>query len=386
MAIHTIIIDSFIGDYGYSKQFIRNQLAGHEKDQVILKISSLGGDIDHALSIHDQLIEHGNVTAELSAFVASAATLLSLGAGRVTINENSFYLIHKAMYWVDEWNCMNEDEIEFLIEKLEKQKQELSKVTLQLAKIYVKKTGRSLEEITNLMKEDTWLTAQEALEWGFVDEITEVKKAANYLENEKMVAMITSSGMPPPRRKKQTQTQTQPQQVNAIDQESLAESIWNRIIGKQKQNSPSNTFKMNKQFINVNKVLNVESLVSSEEGVFLNREQFQLLEDRLSLDQQIVTERDNAVAQRDNVIAQRDTAQNELSGAYELFDAIDTSIAEAETKQLKAEAIRTLLAARPGSKAEGNHETRDSHSESPKDADWDVIDNLAHNKSVDLNS
>lgn len=34
-----------------------------------------------------------------------------------------------------------------------------------------KKTGKSVEEIKSLMKKDSELTAQEALEWGFVDEI-----------------------------------------------------------------------------------------------------------------------------------------------------------------------------------------------------------------------
>jgi len=45
------------------------------------------------------------------------------------MNENSFYLIHKAMNWVDEWGSMNEDEIDALIAKLETQKQQLAKVT-----------------------------------------------------------------------------------------------------------------------------------------------------------------------------------------------------------------------------------------------------------------
>src|SRR5690606_31686628 len=140
MATHTIVIDGYIGGFGYSKQFVRSQMDGHKKDTVTVKISSLGGSVDHALSIFDQFKEHGNVTAELSAFVASAATLISLGAKKVRMNENSFYLIHKPMNWVDEWDTMNEDDIEALIEKLEKQKKELAKITLQMAKMYVRKT------------------------------------------------------------------------------------------------------------------------------------------------------------------------------------------------------------------------------------------------------
>jgi ATP-dependent protease ClpP protease subunit len=141
MATKTIVIDGPIGQYSFSKQFMRNELAGQSKNPVLIKITSLGGSVDDALNIYDQFIEHGNVTAELSAFVASSATLISLGAKTVRMNENSFYLIHKAMNWVDEWGSMNEDEIDALIAKLETQKQQLAKVTLQLAKMYVQKTG-----------------------------------------------------------------------------------------------------------------------------------------------------------------------------------------------------------------------------------------------------
>lgn len=201
MAKKIIVIDGYIGDYSFSKQYIRNELAGNVKNPVTVKISSLGGQVDHALNIYDQFIEHGQVEAELSAFVASSATLISLGAKTIRMNENSFYLIHKAMNWVDEWGSMNEDEIEDLIAKLEKQKAQLAKITLQIARMYTKKTGKTLNEIIDLMKEEIWLTAEEAKEWGFVDEIFSAAEQQNYLES-KMVAMITASGYPMPETKR----------------------------------------------------------------------------------------------------------------------------------------------------------------------------------------
>lgn len=396
MAKHTIIIDGYIGSYAYSKQFIRSQLSEHKKDQVTVIISSLGGDVDHAISIYDQFKEHGNISAELSAFVASSATLISLGAKKVRMNENSFYLIHKPMSWIDEWDAMNEDKIEELIEKLEKEKKELSKITLQMAKMYMKKTGKSLEEIISLMKQDTWLNADEALEWGFVDEVYQSEEAVNYLENEKMVAMITSNGMPaPPRKNKKIQTS------QSIDEESLFNRVWNRIkeqlikpINSDSDNSNHlNKEEMSKQFLNVNKTLGVEALESTNEGVFLNEEQLQTIEDQLSTTAQAtadcenaVSERDAANLERDNAVNERDTARTELTNAVGLFDAIDPTIAAAETPEAKAEAIRALLAAKPGSKIEGNHDDMDPETKGPKDADWEAINNLSHNKDVDKNS
>lgn len=203
MAKKIIVIDGYIGPYQFSQQYIRNELSGHAKDAITVKISSLGGSVAHALNIFDQFVEHGNITAELSSFVASSATLIAMGAKTVKMNENSFYLIHKPMNWVDEWGSMNEDDIEAMIAKLEKEKQQLAKITLQLAKMYTVKTGKSLKEITDLMKEETWLTAEEAKEWGFVDEIYAPAEPVNFLDT-RMVAMITASGYPIPGRTEKT--------------------------------------------------------------------------------------------------------------------------------------------------------------------------------------
>jgi len=387
MTTKTIIIDGYIGPYAYSKQFIRNELANQSKNPVLVKISSLGGSVDDALNIYDQFVEHGNVAAELSAFVASSATLISLGAKTVRMNENSFYLIHKAMNWVDEWGTMNEDEIDALIAKLEAQKQQLAKVTLQLAKMYVRKTGTALDEIINLMKQQTWLTAEEALEWGFVDEVFIPEVAVNFLDNQQMVAMINGNGLPEPPRKSMKKASVG-DQAEPIDEESIFNRIWNRITSKQKEEEkkdvkPQNTMKMKKQFLNVNKVLNVEKLESSDEGVFLNQQQLESIEDRLSQDQQILAERDAANSARDAALSDRDAARTDLSNAFNPFDAIDPVVASASTPDAKAQAIRTLLAKKPSVQPAGNQDKSDPVSD---EVQWDVINNLPHNKHVDQNS
>jgi ATP-dependent protease ClpP protease subunit len=396
MATKTIVIDGPIGQYSFSKQFIRNELSGQSKNPVLIKISSLGGSVDDALNIYDQFIEHGNVTAELSAFVASSATLISLGAKTVRMNENSFYLIHKAMNWVDEWGSMNEDEIDALIAKLETQKQQLAKVTLQLAKMYVKKTGKTLDEIINLMKQQTWLTAEEAKNWGFVDEVFVPELAVNYLENLQMVAMINSSDYPDPPRKMAFKAPGAPvtELFNGIEttvaereaveaEESLFNRIWNRVTNKQKEVTPKNNPEMKTQFLNVNKVLTVDSLESTADGVFLNETQLEAIENRLAQDQQIVEERDTANIARDAAIAERDTANTNLLNAMDPFNAIDATIASAETPETKVLAIRALLSKKPATQPAGNRCKSDPVTDG---VEWDVINNLEHNKHVDRNS
>ena len=55
-------IEGGIGAGGYSKSYVKNFFAAAGKGPVTIKVSSFGGDIDHAISIHDQIIEHGEVT------------------------------------------------------------------------------------------------------------------------------------------------------------------------------------------------------------------------------------------------------------------------------------------------------------------------------------
>jgi ATP-dependent protease ClpP protease subunit len=398
MATKTIVIDGYIGPYGYSKQFVRNELTGHAGNPVVVKISSLGGSVDDAISIHDQFTEHGHVTAELSAFVASSATLLSLGAKTVRMNENSFYLIHKAMNWVDQWGSMNEDQIEVLIMKLEAQKQQLAKVTLQLAKMYVKKSGKSLEQIIDLMKKETWLTADEAREWGFVDEVFTPDVAVNFLDNLQMVAMITSNGFPDPPRMSIKKTPSPTVGELAGPEDSFFDRFWNRFVSKQREVTPNNPIIMKKQFLNLNNLLGVEALESSGEGVFLNEQQLQLIENRVEANQQLVIERDNAVRERETAVNNLTTAQANLTtaqanltasqatlnAAYDPFNLIDPAIATAETSEAKASAIRALLAARPATAPVQTLGEQDDIT--TDEVDWEAINNLPHNKLVDKNS
>jgi len=56
MSTKPIVIDGPIGQYSFSRQFMRNELSGQSKNPVLIKISSLGGSVDDALNIYDQYI------------------------------------------------------------------------------------------------------------------------------------------------------------------------------------------------------------------------------------------------------------------------------------------------------------------------------------------
>lgn len=104
---YNLNIDDYIGRWGYSKQYVRNQLAGLKGKPVNVRISSLGGAVDDGLDIRQQFVDHGNVTAYLYGLVASSATIAALGAKKVCISRYCLFLVHKVSNWVDAWGQYN---------------------------------------------------------------------------------------------------------------------------------------------------------------------------------------------------------------------------------------------------------------------------------------
>ena len=257
---YNINIDDYIGRWGYSKQYIRNQLAGLKGKSVNVRISSLGGSVEHGLDIRQQFLDHGDVTAYLYGLVASSATIAALGAKKVCISKYCMFLVHKVSNWVDAWGQMNADQIQELIDDLKENKLQNDKFDLVLAQMYANKCNKQIDEILDTLKAGRWLTAQEALDYGFVDEIIEDAK-----EDKVNLASFTDKlnvlGFP-----------ALPQMDNKEDKES---GWFQRIMEKLDAFSPllkseNNTHLINlimkKDYQKVNAILNVEGLEFDKDG------------------------------------------------------------------------------------------------------------------------
>ena len=138
--------------------------------EVRVDIRSTGGDVNDALMIHDALRsladEGATVTTRCYGYTASAATIVAQAAseGRRQISANAFYLIHNSI-------CAAEGNALELTGSIEL----LRKTDHRLAMLYAERSGRPLSEVSALMAENNgcgrWLTAEEALAAGLVDEI-----------------------------------------------------------------------------------------------------------------------------------------------------------------------------------------------------------------------
>lgn len=295
-----LIIDDHIGDYGFTKSWVKGVLAGYAGERVDVKISSLGGDLNHALDIRQQFLDHGDVTVYFSGFVASAATIIALGAKRICMSKHAFMLVHKCSNFVDAWGSYNADQLQALIDRLTANKNENDKIDVVIAQLYAEKCGKSVNDILDILKREEWLTAEEALEWGFIDEIVDTPDLAKENFTHALAAKFNRIGLPTGGLEPRGESSVLDRILGAI------RSLQLKFAESQQPSQPTKkTFDvMNFLFTNVAALLDVESIATSDDGkVDITTDQLTAIENRMAELARDVADRDNVIAERDNTIA-----------------------------------------------------------------------------------
>lgn len=181
--------------------------------------------------------------------------------------------------------------------------------------------------------------------------------------------------------------------------------------GSAKNESFTNQNIMN-NYPRICQLLNIEELVVTEDGSFLNQEQLQQIEESLesaaTLDANyqgainerdlaraeadrltetvntLTVERDAATGQVEDLRNERDTAVSSRESLVESLDGIHASIAQAATDQEKVTALGAILQKIPGGVIPGILKP-DNKGNTSNGVDWDKINALPHNRSVDVN-
>ncbi|TFF32174.1 head maturation protease, ClpP-related [Mucilaginibacter psychrotolerans] len=150
-----------IGSGSLSSAFIKTQLDAAAGADVEVHISSVGGSAFDAIAIYDLLKKYpGNVTTYIDALAASAASVVAMAGKKIVMSKYALLMIHKPMVG----SGGNADE-------LLKDVQMLNVVQSRLAQIYIDKSGLDGVTVNSLINAVTWMTADQALNLGFVDAI-----------------------------------------------------------------------------------------------------------------------------------------------------------------------------------------------------------------------
>ena len=162
----TVYIYDEISYWGVDANQFAKDFTDIKAKTIHLRVNSPGGSVFDGLAIFNTIQQHkSTVIAHIDGLAASIASVLVLAADEVQMAKNAFYMIHQP------WSMVIGTS-----EDMRKEADLIDKVDGSIIQTYVDKTGKKESEIVDMMNEETWLTAEEALEMGFADSIFEDKK------------------------------------------------------------------------------------------------------------------------------------------------------------------------------------------------------------------
>ena len=279
---YNLHLKGYVGGWDFDSDYVDFVLNKNPDKKVSVLIDSPGGQLNTALSISSAFRRHGNVHAHFVGMNASAATIASMGAKRITMDHSAMYLVHQCSQSFFEWGSLNATDMQHLIDSLEKQKSDLDKMDANVAEMYAKRCKKKSADLLALMKVGGWLSADEALAWGFVDELTEFEDEAAPVLTEALAADFTAHGIPLPK----MQSATKPEDITAFRRFFQAcASIFKTSDNPQETETNSQTTNiettkppMNKVFKNICALLTCEFLASTDDKITLTTAQLDTLE------------------------------------------------------------------------------------------------------------
>ena len=146
---------------------IVKELQALDTDQINVHINSYGGDVSEGLAIYNVLKNsRAKVTTYCDGFACSAASVIFMAGEERIMNSASLLMIHNA------WSYASGNAEDF-----RKQAEDLDKITQASVNAYMSRVWITEEELKQKMKEETWLTADEAVADGFATKILETEES-----------------------------------------------------------------------------------------------------------------------------------------------------------------------------------------------------------------
>lgn len=315
--------------YGTRSKDVKAYLDAHQDEEVDIAVSSPGGYVDEGLTIYQLIKDHGHVNVHILGMTASIATVLCMGAKHVDMSVGSTMLIHNASTGVAVWESANKAKLDELIKDWQKQRDGLDTIDKVIASVYAQKSGKTSDEILAQMEKGSWLSPQQALEMGLVDEVRDLdeedKKRQTNLAKRFTNAFCSNLGLPP--------------LPGATANDEPSKTFLEKVAASLRDMFKNNTqiSNMKKKFLNLQTLLNrKEDFEVNDEKITLTDAEMQKIEDALAQKQKDL----------DDKSAELDKASQEVKDLKAKVEQKDKDI------QDKNKEIKDLKGA-PGS---GTHE------------------------------
>lgn len=132
-------------------------------DELVIRINSGGGSVTAGVAIHSMIKRHkAKTTVYIDGWAASIASIIAMAGDKIIMGKGSMLMIHNPSSGA--WGEAKD---------LRKQADVLDQVRESLIDIYEARSSKNRDEIGELLDKETFLSAAEAVEYGFADEIEE---------------------------------------------------------------------------------------------------------------------------------------------------------------------------------------------------------------------
>lgn len=169
--------ESDVSSYGLARE-----IKDLDVETINIYINSYGGEVAEGLAIYNALRRHkATVKTVVDGFACSAASVVFMAGEERIMSNASLLFIHNA------WAYAAGDSNEF-----RKQADDLETVTQASINAYLDHVSISEAELKELMDNETWLSAEKALEYGFATKVISAaqQKVASQNVREKIAKMI----------------------------------------------------------------------------------------------------------------------------------------------------------------------------------------------------
>ncbi len=168
-----ILIYGVVGDScdGLEASYLVERIS-HAPDDISVRINSLGGLVFDGFAIFNALKQSPRrVIVHIDGVAGSIASIIAMAGDEIIMAENAVMMIHKPS-----------DGTYGVATELRSTADRLDMLQAQLVNIYAQRTGMSADELNPLLDAETWLTAAEALDLKFIDQIAGASTATNMLD------------------------------------------------------------------------------------------------------------------------------------------------------------------------------------------------------------
>jgi ATP-dependent protease ClpP protease subunit len=149
-----------------SSSGVQKSLANLKGKNINVHVNSNGGDVFESIAICNLLKQHdGEVSVYIDAMAGSGASVLATAGKNVYMFNNSMQMIHNA------WTATAGNAAE-----LRKTADDLDKISAAAKQSYMSKFTGTEDELTQLLADESFLTAAECLAFGLCTEIIEDKQ------------------------------------------------------------------------------------------------------------------------------------------------------------------------------------------------------------------